>query len=58
LYYHDTSRQLIEYDQDLSPLELTKINKLDIPYFNKEDVEEPVVEKPLVILEQEPYHPF
>jgi hypothetical protein len=58
LYYHDTSKQLIEYDQDLSPLELTKINKLDIPYFNKEDVEEPVVEKPLVILEQEPYHPF
>lgn len=43
LYYHDTSRQLIEYDQDLSPLELTKINKLDIPYFNKEDVEEPNV---------------
>ena len=43
LYYHNTSMELTEYDQDLSPLELTKINKLDIPYFNKSVVEQPSV---------------
>ena len=42
LYYHNSDMKVIEYDQDLSPLELTKINKLDIPYFNKPDVEEPI----------------
>ena len=35
LYYHNTSMELTEYEQDLSPLELIKIDKLDIPYFNK-----------------------
>ena len=43
LYYHNTSLELTEYDQDLSPLELIKINKLDIPYFNKSVVEQPSV---------------
>ncbi len=43
LYYHNTSMELTEYDQDLSPLELTKINKLEIPYFNKSEVEQPSV---------------
>jgi len=43
LYYHDTSMELTEFDQDISPLELTKINKLDIPYFNKPEIEQPTV---------------
>ena len=43
LYYHNTNTELTEYEQDLSPLELTKINKLDIPYFNKENLEQPIV---------------
>lgn len=43
LYYHNTSMEITEYEQDLSPLELTKINKMDIPYFNKSVVEEPSV---------------
>jgi hypothetical protein len=43
LYYHNTSMELTEYDQDISPLELTKINKMDIPYFNKSVVEQPSV---------------
>lgn len=43
LYYHNTSMELTEYDQDLSPLELIKINKLDIPYFNKPVLEQPIV---------------
>jgi hypothetical protein len=43
LYYHNASTELTEYEQDLSPLELTKINKLDIPYFNKENLEQPIV---------------
>lgn len=43
LYYHNSSMELTEYDQDLSPLELTKINKLDIPYFNKPETEQLVV---------------
>lgn len=42
LYYHNTSMQLTEYDQDISPLELIKINKSDIPYFSKENVEQPI----------------
>lgn len=51
LYYHNTNKELTEYDQDLSPLELTKINKLDIPYFNKENAKEPV-------LQEETFNPF
>jgi hypothetical protein len=51
LYYHNTNRELTEYDQDLSPLELIKINKLDIPYFNQPDVQEPVKE-------EETFNPF
>lgn len=43
LYYHNTSMEITEYDQDVSPLELTKINKLDIPYFNKSVLEQPIV---------------
>lgn len=43
LYYHNTSMELTEFDADVSPLELTKINKLDIPYFNKSVVEQPSV---------------
>ena len=43
LYYHNTNLELTEYDQDLSPLELIKINKSDIPYFNKPAVKEPNV---------------
>lgn len=43
LYYHNSSMELTEFDADLSPLELTKINKLDIPYFNKSVVEQPSV---------------
>lgn len=43
LYYHNTNRELEEYEQDLSPLELTKINKLDIPYFNKSVLEQPIL---------------
>jgi hypothetical protein len=43
LYYHNTSMELTEYDQDISPLELIKINKMDIPYFNKSVVEQPSV---------------
>jgi hypothetical protein len=35
--------EITEYDQDVSPLELTKINKLDIPYFNKSVLEQPIV---------------
>ena len=35
--------ELTEYDQDISPLELTNINKMDIPYFNKSVVEQPSV---------------
>jgi len=42
LYYHNTSMELTEYEQDLSPLELIKIDKLDIPYFNKPNVEQPI----------------
>lgn len=42
LYYHNSNKELIEYDQDLSPLELIKIDKLDIPYFNEPVVEEPI----------------
>jgi hypothetical protein len=51
LYYHNTNKELTEYDQDLSPLELIKINKLDIPYFNQPDVQEPVKE-------EETFNPF
>ena len=40
LYYHDTNKELIEHDQNISPLELTKINKLDIPYFSELDIEQ------------------
>lgn len=36
LYYHNPNMEITEYDQDLNPLELIKINKLDIPYFNSE----------------------
>lgn len=43
LYYHNSSMELTEFDADLSPLELTKINKMDIPYFNKSVVEQPSV---------------
>lgn len=43
LYYHNTSMELTEYDQDISPLELIKINKMDIPYFNKPEIEQPSV---------------
>jgi len=40
LYYHDASMELVEFEQDVNPMELTKINKLDIPYFCKELLEE------------------
>ena len=43
LYYHNTSREVTEFEQDLNPLELTKIEKLDIPYFNKSLIEEPSI---------------
>lgn len=33
LYYHDSDLQIKEHEATLKPLELTKINKLDIPYF-------------------------
>ena len=41
LYYHDSNLQLLEYEHNLSPLELIKIDKLEIPYFCKSVVEEP-----------------
>ena len=43
LYYHDSYLQIKEHEVNLSPMELTKINKLDIPYF-KPVVKEPVVQ--------------
>jgi len=42
LYYHNSDMQVIEYEENLNPLELTKIDKLDIPYFNKPFAEEPI----------------
>jgi len=42
LYYHDKNMQVIEFEESLTPLELTKIDKLDIPYFNKPDFEKPI----------------
>jgi hypothetical protein len=41
LYYHDSDLKIKEHETNMSPLELTKINKLDIPYFNKPAVEQP-----------------
>jgi len=41
LYYHDSYLQITEHEVNLNPMELTKINKLDIPYF-KPVVKEPV----------------
>lgn len=42
LYYHNSDMQVIEYEENLNPLELIKIDKLDIPYFNKPFAEEPI----------------
>lgn len=51
LYYHNSNMEITEYDEQLNPLELTKIDKLDIPYFNKLIVKEPVKE-------EETFNPF
>jgi hypothetical protein len=57
LYYHNSNKELEEYEQDLSPLELTKINKLDIPYFNKPINETTMLKEPLKE-EEETFNPF
>ena len=41
LYYHNSNLEIVEHEEHLNPLELTKINKLDIPYFKKTPIEEP-----------------
>jgi hypothetical protein len=43
LYYHDADLQIKLIEKNASPLELIKINKLDIPYFNKPVTEQPTV---------------
>lgn len=33
LFYHDEKGELIEYEETVNTLSVTKVNKLDIPYF-------------------------
>jgi hypothetical protein len=40
LYYHDENLQIKLVEKNATPLELVKINKLDIPYFNKSVIEQ------------------
>ena len=43
LYYHNSVLEVVEHETNLNPLVLTKIEKLDIPYFNKPVIEEPSI---------------
>jgi len=45
LYYHDADLQIKLIEKNASPLELIKINKLDIPHFNKPVIEEPITKQ-------------
>ena len=53
LYYHDANLQIKLVAKNVTPLELIKINKLDIPYFSKQ-IEETTPLKQ----EEETFNPF
>lgn len=56
LYYHNNNLELVKFDQDLSPLELIKIDKLDISYFNKQMQETTLLQQPSK--EEETFSPY